>query len=176
MPTRFVMTPLLARIWHAPANIRLMDPLPIMHRRGIILGALLIVIGVLLPSDEDTRHSRAPVNAPARSAATPDTPQQSHQAPVPFQDNDIQAQWRAYQVEPGKTLAQIFRDHNLPPADAYEMAKIDGTGNPLSHLQTGQWVKIRQNASGIITGLTLEGSGENALFTRQPEGHFLRVH
>ena len=50
MPGRFELTSTLAKIWHAPDHFRLMDPLPPMHRRGIIAGALLVIIGVLLPS------------------------------------------------------------------------------------------------------------------------------
>ncbi|UMX92038.1 hypothetical protein MJ581_24605 [Escherichia coli] len=30
----------------------------------------------------------------------------------------------------------------------------EGAGKPLSNLQNGQMVKIRQNASGVVTGLT----------------------
>ena len=40
MPGRFDITPTLAKIWHAPDHIRIMDPLPPMHRRGIIAGAI----------------------------------------------------------------------------------------------------------------------------------------
>jgi cell envelope opacity-associated protein A len=39
MPGRFELTSTLAKIWHAPDHFRLMDPLPPMHRRGIIAGA-----------------------------------------------------------------------------------------------------------------------------------------
>jgi cell envelope opacity-associated protein A len=38
-----------------------MDPLPPLHRRGIIIGALLIVIGFLLPSGSDNVDT-APVS------------------------------------------------------------------------------------------------------------------
>ena len=54
MPGRFDITPTLAKIWHAPDHIRIMDPLPPMHRRGIIAGALLVIIGILLPSEESS--------------------------------------------------------------------------------------------------------------------------
>ena len=54
MPGRFELTSTLAKIWHAPDHFRLLDPLPPMHRRGIIAGFLLVIIGILLPSDEPT--------------------------------------------------------------------------------------------------------------------------
>ena len=76
----------------------------------------------------------------------------------------------------GKTLAQLFRDHNLPPTDVYAMAQVEGAGKPLSSLQTGQTVQIRQNASGVVTGLTIDtGGGQQVLFTRQSNGSFIRV-
>ncbi len=206
MPKRVINNPILARIWHAPDQVRLMDPLPPMHRRGIILGALLIVIGILLPGadsapepNSDSREAqlhmdnKAPspepsvVNnrdhasaRPGQQATLPTESaevqeQEESQAPIPYQNNDIEQQWRSYRVESGKTLAQLFRDHGLPPADVYAMAKVEGQSKPLSSLQQGQVVKIRQNAGGVVTGLTVEGSEQQVLFTRQPDGSFLRV-
>ncbi|VFS62332.1 Opacity-associated protein A N-terminal motif [Raoultella planticola] len=67
MPGRFDITPTLAKIWHAPDHIRIMDPLPPMHRRGIIAGALLVIIGILLPSEE----SSSPVQSGPRSQYRP---------------------------------------------------------------------------------------------------------
>jgi cell envelope opacity-associated protein A len=90
------------------------------------------------------------------------------------QPTGIEQQWRSYRVEPGKTLAQLFRDHNLPPTDVYAMAQVEGAGKPLSNLQNGQMVQIRQNASGVVTGLTIDtGNGQQVLFTRQPDGSFI---
>lgn len=60
MPGRFELKPTLAKIWHAPDNFRIMDPLPPMHRRGIIIAAIVLVVGFLLPSNDtrDTPSSR----------------------------------------------------------------------------------------------------------------------
>lgn len=53
---------------------------------------------------------------------------------------------------------------------------VEGAGKPLSSLQTGQTVQIRQNASGVVTGLTIDtGGGQQVLFTRQSNGSFIRV-
>lgn len=198
MPTRFALKPTLSRIWHAPDNFRLMDPLPPMHRRGIILAAAVIVVGFLWPSPDEpnqpVKHdaqlsieSQSPihanlVNPPANTAPmTPVEPsrveeQPQEQAPVPHENNDIDQRWLSYRVESGQTMAQLFRDHNLPPADVYSMAQVEGDNKPLSNLQTGQMVQIRQNASGVVTGLTIDiGSGRQILFTRQPNGSFIRA-
>lgn len=108
-----------------------------------------------------------------------DQPQQQT-ASQPYQEPQstpgIEQQWRTYRIESGKTLAQLFRDHNLPPIDVYAMAQVEGAGKPLSSLQTGQTVQIRQNASGVVTGLTIDtGGGQQVLFTRQSNGSFIRV-
>lgn len=212
MPGRFELKPTLAKIWHAPDDFRIMDPLPPMHRRGIILGGLLMIIGFLLPSGDgsDTapvsRDAQlemqsqsqpqsdgqpmqtqlvAPSNDPglvAPSEPEPiqeDQPQEQVAVPTtsqPQQATGIDQQWRSYRVDSGKTMAQLFRDHNLPPTDVYSMAQVEGAGKPLSNLQNGQMVQIRQNANGVVTGLTIEGgNGQQVLFTRQPDGTFLRV-
>jgi cell envelope opacity-associated protein A len=60
MPGRFELKPTLAKIWQAPDNFRIMDPLPSLHRKGIIIGALLVILGFLLPSGGDNSDT-APV-------------------------------------------------------------------------------------------------------------------
>ncbi|MCP2002806.1 OapA family protein [Buttiauxella ferragutiae] len=193
---RFAIKPWLARIWHAPDNIRLMDPLPALHRRGIIIATLVVVTGFLWPMPDETVRpvtrdaqlsieSQSPirahlVNPPANTEpATPVEPsrvEEQPQAPTPQANNDIEQQWRSYRVESGQTMAQLFRDHNLPPADVYSMAQVEGNNKPLSTLQTGQMVQIRQNASGVVTGLTIDiGNDQQVLFTRQPDGSFERA-
>lgn len=103
--------------------------------------------------------------------------QQSQPQTQPFQqDSGIEQQWRSYRVDSGKTLARVFRDHNLPPTDVYAMAQVEGAGKPLSNLKDGQMVQIRQNANGVVTGLTIDtGNGQQVLFTRQPNGSFIRA-
>lgn len=213
MPGRIELKPTLTKIWHAADHFRLMDPLPSMHRRGIILGVALVIVGILLPSDD---NSPAPASREAQldiqpqsqmTPANPETPEvvmpsageqlqaqtpepveqtpapspepAQQQATAPQQHTEptgIEQQWRSYRVDAGKTLAQLFRDNNLPPADVYAMAQVEGDGKPLSNLQSGQMVKIRQNAGGVVTGLTIEQNGDQqALFTRQPDGSFIRA-
>ncbi|HDR2752303.1 MULTISPECIES: OapA family protein [Enterobacter] len=215
MPGRFELKPTLAKIWQAPDNFRIMDPLPSLHRKGIIIGALLVILGFLLPSGGDNsdtapaaRNAQLDIQSQARPQPDPqpmqtqlvtpsnDPGQVAPVEPEPVQDEQpqdqasapeqpqaqtqqptgIEQQWRSYRVEPGKTLAQLFRDHNLPPTDVYAMAQVEGAGKPLSNLQNGQMVQIRQNASGVVTGLTIDtGNGQQVLFTRQPDGSFIRA-
>lgn len=195
MPGRFELTSTLAKIWHAPDHFRLLDPLPPMHRRGIIAGFLLVIIGILLPSDDSqspastSREANLNLQSQSQPQAggnqavplppitnTPtvsDADQMAPVAPEPIQDEQ---QWRTYRIESGKTLAQLFRDHGLPATDVYAMAQVEGAGKPLSTLQSGQTVQIRQNANGVVTGLTIDtGNGQQVLFTRQSNGSFVRA-
>lgn len=64
MPGRFELKPTLVKIWHAPDNFRLMDPLPPMHRRGIIIAAIVLIIGILLP---EMKHARCLLSPAKRS-------------------------------------------------------------------------------------------------------------
>ena len=184
MPGRFELKPTLEKVWHAPDNFRFMDPLPPMHRRGIIIAAIVLVVGFLLPSDDTpnapvvTREAQLDIQSQSQppteeqlraQLVTPqnDPDQVAPVAPEPIQEG---------RVEPGKTMAQLFRDHGLPATDVYAMAQVEGAGKPLSNLQNGQMVKIRQNASGVVTGLTIDtGNNQQVLFTRQPDGSFIRA-
>lgn len=212
MPGRFEVKPLLEKLWHAPDNLRILDPLPLAHRRGVIIAALVVVIGFLLPSADDSPPT--PVSRTAQldfQSQSQPTPQPDSQplhaqlvtpsndldqvAPVepepvqeeqpteqaapprtqqPYQENRS-SEWRTYQVEAGKTLAQLFRDNNLPPTDVYAMAQVEGAGKPLSTLKNGQKVQIRKNANGVVTGLTIESDNGQVLFTRQADGSFIRA-
>lgn len=213
MPGRFEVKPLLEKLWHAPDNLRILDPLPLAHRRGVIIAALVVVIGFLLPSADDsppTSVSRtAQLDFQSQSQPTPQPDSQplhaqlvtpsndlDQVAPVepepvqeeqpteqaapprtqqPYQENRSSSEWRTYQVEAGKTLAQLFRDNNLPPTDVYAMAQVEGAGKPLSTLKNGQKVQIRKNANGVVTGLTIESDNGQVLFTRQADGSFIRA-
>ncbi|VEB92897.1 Opacity-associated protein A LysM-like domain [Citrobacter koseri] len=56
------------------------------------------------------------------------------------------------------------------------MAQVEGAGKPLSNLKDGQMVQIRQNANGVVTGLAIDtGNDQQVLFTRQPNGSFIRA-
>ncbi len=211
MPGRFELKPTLEKVWHAPDNFRFMDPLPPMHRRGIIIAAIVLVVGFLLPSDDTpnapvvTREAQLDIQSqsqppteeqlraqlvtpqndpdqvapvapePIQEGQPEEQPQTTHTQP--FQpDSGIDNQWRSYRVEPGKTMAQLFRDHGLPATDVYAMAQVEGADKPLSNLQTadGENPPERQRRGdglnhlirGIINRSCLPASRMAVLFAR----------
>lgn len=78
---------------------------------------------------------------PQEQAAAPSQPQTQ-------QPTGIEQQWRSYRVEPGKTLAQLFRDHNLPPTDVYAMAKVEGAVNRSVTCRMARWCKFARMPAG----------------------------
>lgn len=91
MPGRFELKPTLAKIWHAPDNFRIMDPLPPLHRRGIIIGAMLMVIGFLLPSGSDNVDTgpvsrNAELDIQSQSQPQPDSQPMQTQLVTPSND------------------------------------------------------------------------------------------
>ncbi|ARJ42318.1 Opacity-associated protein A [Pantoea alhagi] len=169
----------LTRLWHLPDGISWMQPLPPAHRRGIILVLIVVLLAFLWPVSaprdsaprpaSDNSSKEVPLQAEIYDNPPATQPTQSAQ---PTQDN---GQWRSYQIASGQTLAQLFRDNNLQVNDVFAMARVEGDDKPLSSLQSGQQVKIRQDSNGVVTGLTVEGENGPVLFTRQPDGSFLRA-
>lgn len=175
----------LNRLWHCTDNLRWMDPLPAPHRRGIVVGLIVVLLAFLWPAStpqypverpatQSTENEQgAPMQADIYNNQTPAAPQQQTQPAAP--KTDSQGAWRSYTVASGQTLAQLFRDNNLPVNDVFAMAQVEGNDQPLSALQSGQQVKIRQNEQGVVTGLTVESGNGQVLFTRQPDGSFIRA-
>ncbi|QHM78022.1 hypothetical protein C7M52_04053 [Mixta theicola] len=168
----------LANIWQLPDRLSWMNPLPSAHRRGIILALLVMLLAFLWPTSWDTPPAPASHNAskevPLQAEIynnAPASPQQQQQQ----QQQQDNSQWRSFQVAQGQTLAQLFRDNNLPVNDVFAMAGVEGDDKPLSNLRSGQQVRIRLDNKGVVTGLTVEGDSGPALFTRQPDGSFLRA-
>lgn len=164
------------RLWHLADSARWMDPLPSFHRRGIIIAGALVLLAFLWPSPRQPEQPERPVNV---ERTTTDVPLQAELSPPANSQQpkgDAQGQWTNYQIASGQTLAQLFRDQNLPVNDVFAMARVEGESKPLSNLQAGQAVRIRQNSHGVVTGLAVTTDQGETLFTRQPDGSFLQVH
>lgn len=174
-PSRMPAT--LHRLWHLLDDVRWMDPLPAFHRRGIVIALLVLLLAFLWPASTP----QYPVERPADNGSKKEVPLQADIYDNPHSQQqtpataDPQGEWHSYTVASGQTLAQLFRVNNLSVNDVFAMARVEGQGQPLSVLQNGQQVKVRQNAQGVVTGLTVDSSNGPVLFTRQPDGSFIRV-
>ncbi len=86
---------------------------------------------------------------------------------------DSQGVWRSYTIASSQTLAELFRDNNLPVGDVFAMACVEGNDQPLSALQSGQQVKGRMERGS--DGADGGGANGPVLFTRQTDGSFIRA-
>ncbi|CNH90052.1 LysM-like peptidoglycan-binding domain-containing protein [Yersinia pekkanenii] len=171
---------LLLKIWHLPDSFQWMEPLPLFHRRWVIVAAAILLLALLWPASRDNTDLSFPVSAPATSVPLQAQLQGNHDAPPPPtvaspETSPVQGNWQSYQIQSGKTLAQLFRDNNLPVNDVFAMAQVEGSDKPLSNLKAGQEVKIMLDAQGIVAALAIETTDSTeVLFTRQGDGSYRR--
>ena len=101
-------------------------------------------------------------------------PQVQPESVATQQPAGVAGQWYSLKVPAGETLANIFRDKNLPLGDLYAMANIEGAGKPISRIQAGQTLRYRQNSQGKIDGLKIQGNGVSVSYARNASGRFYR--
>ncbi|CAM3600249.1 Opacity-associated protein A domain protein [Rouxiella silvae] len=171
---------LFDKIWHFSDDFHWMEPLPYFHRRWLIISVIVVLVALLWPySPENTyapsdRSTSIPMQADLRNEQGRTTQMQSDNAAQPSASQN-QGNWRSYQVQPGQTLAQLFRDNNLIVNDVFAMAQVEGNDKPLSNLHAGQQVRIQLNAQGVVTELQVTND-QNATvtFSRQSDGSYQR--
>ncbi|MCS3406050.1 OapA family protein [Serratia sp. AKBS12] len=170
---------LLLKIWHLPDGFRWLEPLPYFHRRWVIIFGVILLLALLWPYSpqnsghpypvSNQQHDTSPMQADLQGEGSNDAAL-SQETPVTPPGN-----WQRYQIQPGQTLAQLFRDNNLPVNEVFAMAQVEGNDKPLSNLQAGQEVRIERDANGVITALSVTAADNSqALFRRQADGSYRR--
>lgn len=179
---------LLRQLWHVPDGFQWMEPLPYPHRRGLLIAAALLLIVLLWPysSTPESPNVASPTHIPLASEPAPvqarlvNPAPQAVSAPAPEQAEAAPAAtekpWQNYQIASGQTLAQLFRDHNLPVNDVFAMAQVEGSDKPLSSLHAGQKVRLRLNAQDVVSELEIDTTDNQTVqFVRQQDGAFVRT-
>ncbi|GKW17249.1 LysM-like peptidoglycan-binding domain-containing protein [Pectobacterium actinidiae] len=177
---------MLQKVWHLPDSYHWMEPLPFLHRRWILIAIALLLVVLLWPYSaqhpQPARTTPVPLTQADNQAAMqaviiesqPSTPQQQPAATEP--PTPSSAPWRQYEIASGQTLAQLFRDNNLPVSDVFAMAQVEGRDKPLSNLRAGQEVKLQLNAQGMVAELEIETTANQTIrFTRGADGAFTRT-
>lgn len=166
---------LLKKLWHLPDQFHWMGALPLTHRRWVLIAALVVLAAILWPyspSDNPSRPVATPATTAQRQVMQAELVDNSANVPPPPVDN---GQVHHYRIAEGQTLAQLFRQHNLPVGDVFAMAQTEGEDKPLSSLQAGQQVDIQQNTQGVVTALEIEtGANGRVRFVRQADGSYQR--
>ncbi|MGP6379192.1 LysM-like peptidoglycan-binding domain-containing protein [Yersinia bercovieri] len=172
---------LLLKIWHLPDSFQWMEPLPLFHRRWIIIVTAVLLLALLWPVSRDNTDRSFHISAPSTDVPLQAQLQDNLDAPPPptvappVTPNTLQGEWQSYQIQSGKTLAQLFRDNNLPVNEVFAMAQVEGSDKPLSNLKAGQEVKIMLDAQGVVAALAIETTANTeVLFTRQSDGSYRR--
>ncbi|PWC13850.1 LysM-like peptidoglycan-binding domain-containing protein [Brenneria corticis] len=178
----------LRKIWHLPDHYRWMEPLPLFHRRWILVAIALLLALLLWPYSPPQTQAPRTVSAPAEQADDnapiraemienrPAAQQPPAAPPVQPPPQNTPTPWRSYQIASGQTLAQLFRDNNLPVGDVFAMAQVEGNDKPLSNLRAGQAVKLQLNAQGTVAVLEIETTDNQVVrFTRNADGAFTRA-
>ncbi|WP_431224059.1 OapA family protein [Serratia sp. L9] len=163
---------LLLKIWHLPDSFHWMEPLPYFHRRWVIIFGAILLLSLLWPYSDNSASRSFPVTAQENSIPLQAQLQNDGQQ----QQQPESGNWQSYQIQAGQTLAQLFRDNNLPVNEVFAMAQVEGRDKPLSNLKAGQEVRIERNANGVITALSVTSADNSeALFRRQADGSYLRI-
>ncbi|WP_409307971.1 OapA family protein [Pectobacterium sp. B1J-3] len=175
----------LSKIWHLPDNYHWMEPLPLFHRRWLLIAIGLLLVVLLWPYSPPQSPTPRPVTVPIEQvdssvpmqAEIIEPPMQTEITPTPPpQQQRTEANWHRYQIASGQTLAQLFRDNNLPVGDVFAMAQVEGRDKPLSNLRAGQDVKLQLNAQGMVTELEITTTDNQTVrFTRNADGAFTRT-
>lgn len=161
------------KIWHLPDNFNWMAPLPGFHRRWLIIFAAMLFLSLLWPYSDNNSPSSLPLTQRQNDGLLQAQLQNDNQqSSLSSEDGD----WQRYQIQAGQTLAQLFRDHNLPVNEVFAMAQVEGGDKPLSNLKVGQEVRIARNANGVIVALSITtADNREVLFRRQADGSYLRI-
>jgi hypothetical protein len=165
---------LLLKIWHLPDGFNWMEPLPYFHRRWTLMFGIILLLALLWPYSSQNSGQPFPVtqqdnSVPLRADLQNDAQQQHAAEPEPS------GNWQRFQIQPGQTLAQLFRDNNLPVNEVFAMAQVEGNDKPLSNMKAGQEVRIERDTNGVITALSVTAADNTqVLFRRQADGSYRR--
>ncbi|MEQ5238932.1 LysM-like peptidoglycan-binding domain-containing protein [Proteus terrae] len=119
-----------------------------------------------------------PAVSPSIEAPTANNPEENVAQTTPQQDTQsTPAQtWQTYTIKEGQTLAQLFRDNQLPVNDAFSMAKSEDQQKSLSQLRTGQAIRLQRNPQGDVSMLEVTNSAGTVItYTRLSDGSYYRT-
>ncbi|UXA34608.1 cell envelope opacity-associated protein A [Proteus terrae] len=111
-----------------------------------------------------------PAVSPSIEAPTANDPEENVAQSTPAQT------WQTYTIKEGQTLAQLFRDNQLPVNDAFSMAKSEDQQKSLSQLRTGQAIRLQRNPQGDVSMLEVTNSAGTVItYTRLSDGSYYRT-
>ncbi|ODQ02726.1 cell envelope opacity-associated protein A [Shigella sp. FC1655] len=130
-----------------------------------------------IPQTQDSLNAEPDVSPSIEDPTTKD-PEENIAQTTPLQNTQsIPAQtWQTYTIKEGQTLAQLFRDNQLPVNDAFSMAKSEDQQKSLSQLRSGQSIRLQRNPQGDVSMLEVTNSAGTVItYTRLSDGSYYRT-
>lgn len=130
-----------------------------------------------IPPTQDSLNAEQGVSPSTEEPATND-PEENIAQTTPLQSTQsTPAQtWQTYTIKEGQTLAQLFRDNQLPVNDAFSMAKSEDQQKSLSQLRSGQSIRLQRNPQGDVSMLEVTNSAGTVItYTRLSDGSYYRT-
>ncbi len=146
--------------------------LPKLHQRLLMVISPIVLILLLVPLPEPKVEATPVTSRVALEINTVGLSEQHNtksNSSEPTNNN-----WQEYLVKQGDTLAQVFRNNDLPQSDLNALVRIEGADKPLSHIRKGQLVRFKLAETGQLDILQLEKGDTSVMFFRLSDGGFGR--
>jgi len=146
--------------------------LPKLHQRLLMVISPIVLILLVVPLPEP-KVEVTPVTS--RVALEINTVGLSEQHNTKSNSSEpTNNNWQEYLVKQGDTLAQVFRNNDLPLSDLNALVRIEGADKPLSQIRKGQLVRFKLAETGQLDILQLEKGDTSVMFFRLSDGGFGR--
>ncbi|MEZ8168651.1 LysM-like peptidoglycan-binding domain-containing protein [Vibrio tasmaniensis 1F-187] len=152
------------------STVQTWGSLPKLHQKLLMVISPIILILLFTPLPEPKVD-----NAPATSRVELEinTVGLSEQKNAKSNSSELTS-WQEYLVKQGDTLAQVFRNNDLPLSDLNALVRIEGADKPLSQIRKGQLVRFKLAETGKLDILQLEKGNTSVMFFRLSDGGFGR--
>lgn len=130
-----------------------------------------------IPQAQDSLNAGSGLSPSIEDPMTNDPEGNIAQTPPQQNTQSTPAQtWQTYTIKEGQTLAQLFRDNQLPVNDAFSMAKSEDQQKSLSQLRSGQTIRLQRNPQGDVSMLEVTNSAGTVItYTRLSDGSYYRT-
>ena len=154
------------------STVQTWGSLPKLHQRLLTVISPIVLILLFVPLSEP-KLDVAPITS--RVELEIDTVGLSEQQNTLSNSSEpSNNNWQEYLVKQGDTLAQVFRNNDLPLSELNELVRIEGSDKPLSQIRKGQLVRFKLAETGQLDILQLEKGDISVMFFRLSDGGFGR--
>ncbi|CAK1964902.1 LysM-like peptidoglycan-binding domain-containing protein [Vibrio crassostreae] len=146
--------------------------LPKLHQRLLMVISPIVLILLFVPLPEpkvDVAPTTSRVELEINTVGLSEQQNAKNSSSEPSNNN-----WQEYLVKQGDTLAQVFRNNDLPLSDLNALVRIEGSDKPLSQIRKGQLVRFKLAETGQLDILQLEKGNTSVMFFRLSDGGFGR--